>query len=101
MPDFTPLDADSERQVRLMRTFQRKKREFVLRRHLSEAALRITEAIAPKLRDENPDELRTKARLLIRSSGACGRLANYAGALRFCEFRIQKASQWLKNKGVL
>lgn len=101
MPDFTSLNQDSERQVRLLRTFQRKKREFLLRTHVSHAALRIAEAIVPKLRDDRPDELRTKARLLTRGADACERLANYPGALRFCDFRIQKAAQWLKSRGIL
>ncbi|MCU0560644.1 MAG: hypothetical protein MUD16_10705 [Desulfobacterales bacterium] len=101
MPEISALDPDGERQVRLMRRFQHKKRHYLLRAHISRAALQITEAIVPKLRDDNPDELRTKSRLLKRSSGACDRLANYPGALRFCEFRVQKAAQWLKRRGVL
>lgn len=101
MPNFSPLDEKSERQVQLLRTFHRKRREFLLRKHIAEAALQITDAIVPKLRDENASEVSIKGRLLNRSSGACMRLAQYPGALRFCEFRVKKATEWLKTKGIL
>lgn len=101
MPNFSKLDEKSERQVQFLRTFYRKRREFQLRKHIAEAALQIAEAIVPKLRDENASDVRIKGRLLNRSSAACIRLAQYPGALRFCDFRVKKAAEWLKTKGIL
>jgi hypothetical protein len=101
MPDFTPLSAKKDRQVRLMRTFKRKKREFELRQHLANASIHIAETIIPNLDDSKASEVRIKGRLLARSSGAHMRLSNYPGALRFCELRIKLATEWLQDKGVL
>ncbi|MGD8252673.1 MAG: hypothetical protein PVH30_14110 [Desulfobacterales bacterium] len=101
MPDFTPLDPRSERQVAIMNAFARKKRAFLLRKHHAEAAIGITDAIAPLLDDDATEDRRIKARLYRRSAGAHERMANYPGAIRFCEFRIRKAVEWLRGRGVL
>lgn len=101
MDSFSILDDKSERQVRLLRTFQRKRREFILRKHLAEAAIQIADAIVPLLNDDDPAEVRIKGRLLRRSSSAFMRLANHPGAIRFSEFRIRKATEWLQNRGIL
>lgn len=100
MPSFTPLDADSERQVRLMRLFQRKSREFAIRKHLAEAAIQIADAIVPRLSTADPGEARMKGRLLASSSSAYARLANHPTMQRLCALRVQKAVQKLKDMGI-
>lgn len=97
MPDFIELDDQKEKQLHILETFQRKKRELQIKTMIREATVRLDLAISPLLDQTNREEAMLLSRFASLSSIAYRRLAKLPGGIRFCEFRISKALSILKE----
>ena len=97
MPDYTELDGKKKKQLHILETFQRKRRELQIRTAIRQAVIRLDQAISPLLDESNRDDALLLNQLADSSSIAYRRLALLPGAIRFCDFRISKALEVLRG----
>jgi len=95
LPDFIELDQKKKKQLIILQTFQRKKREFQIKWLILHSVIRLEDAILPLLDKKNRKEAILCSKFANQSSIAYRKMARLPGAMRFCDFRISKALEIL------
>jgi hypothetical protein len=96
MDDFVELDAETEKQLKLLLVANRLRRGIIGRRHFLRAALRVTDELSLGLKLDNKKDLFRLARLFRGRSEIYLQLSSKDGAERLWTRSIQYALTKLK-----
>jgi len=96
MPDFTPLTADEERDLRRLQILQRRRRGQEVSKEIERATMRVSRILRAYAAPRSPRRFKWAADLADREARALTRHARRDGAIRWLDFQAEKLARRLK-----